>query len=84
MYDSFIRIQIILCRVSFEELQNVNLKDVWVDPEQRTIMIERLRREGSALNYEVHLRCKDREYQWRKPIMSFLIEAAFSGTNLLF
>lgn len=41
---------------SFEELQNVSLKDVWVDPEQRIRMIERLRKEGSVLNYEVHLR----------------------------
>lgn len=44
---------------SFEELQNVHLKDVWVDPEQRTRMIERLRSEGSVLNYEVHLRRKN-------------------------
>ena len=44
---------------SFEELQNVHLKDVWVDPEQRTRMIERLRSEGLVLNYEVHLRQKN-------------------------
>ncbi len=44
---------------SFEELQNVHLKDVWVDPGQRARMIELLRSEGSVLNYEVHLRRKN-------------------------
>jgi len=44
---------------SFEELQNAHLKDVWVFPEQRTRMIEHLRKEGAVLNYEVHLRRKN-------------------------
>ena len=44
---------------SFEDLQNVSLEDVWVDTEQRAKMIERLRKEGSVLNYEVHLRRKN-------------------------
>jgi diguanylate cyclase (GGDEF)-like protein/PAS domain S-box-containing protein len=44
---------------SFEELQNVHLKDVCVDPGQRARMIELLRSEGSVLNYEVHLRRKN-------------------------
>ncbi len=44
---------------SFEELQNVSLEDVWVDTGQRAAMIERLRKEGSVLNYEVHLRRKN-------------------------
>ncbi|MCD4702660.1 MAG: sensor domain-containing diguanylate cyclase [Candidatus Aegiribacteria sp.] len=41
---------------SFEELQDAPLEDVWIDPVQRTLMIERLRKEGAVLNYEVHLR----------------------------
>ena len=44
---------------SFEDLQNVSLKDVWVDTEQRARMIERLRTEGSVLDYEVCLRRKN-------------------------
>ncbi len=41
---------------SFEELQDAPLEDVWIDPAQRARMIEHLRREGSVLDYEVHLR----------------------------
>lgn len=44
---------------SFEELQQARLKDVWVDPHQRTDMIHRLRKEGSVLGYQVNLRRKD-------------------------
>lgn len=44
---------------SFEELQNAQLQDVWVDIEQRTEMIDRLRNEGSVLNYQVNLRRRD-------------------------
>lgn len=44
---------------SFEELQNAPLQDVWVDIEQRTEMIDRLRNEGSVLNYQVNLRRRD-------------------------
>ncbi len=44
---------------SFEDLQNASLEDVWVDTEQRAAMIELLRKEGSVLDYEVHLRRKN-------------------------
>ena len=46
---------------SFEELQNARLCEVWVDTEQRTRMIKRLRSEGSVLNYQVNLRRKNGE-----------------------
>lgn len=44
---------------SFEALQSARLHEVWVHPEQRTKMIERLRDEGFVLGYEVTLRRAD-------------------------
>jgi diguanylate cyclase (GGDEF)-like protein/PAS domain S-box-containing protein len=46
---------------SFEELQNARLSDVWVDTAQRSAMIDRLRNDGSVLDYEVRLRRKNGE-----------------------
>lgn len=44
---------------SFEQLQNAPLQDVWVNMDQRAEMIDRLRDEGSVLNYQVNLRRRD-------------------------
>ena len=44
---------------SFEALQSARLHEVWVHPEQRTMMIGRLREEGFVLGYEVTLRRAD-------------------------
>lgn len=66
---------------SFEELQNAKLAEVWVDPEQRERMIQRLRKEGSVLNYQVKLRRKN----GKELIASFDARGTFDANgNLIY
>ncbi|MEN8208003.1 MAG: sensor domain-containing diguanylate cyclase [Candidatus Fermentibacteria bacterium] len=64
---------------SFEELQNAKLKDVWIDTGQRAAMIERLRKEGAVLDYEVHLRRKNGD----ELIVSFDARGTFDAEGRL-
>jgi len=64
---------------SFEELQNVQLVDIWVDPAQRDRMIINLRRNGALLDYEVELIRKNGE----KLIASFDARGTFDEDGKL-
>ena len=44
---------------SKKELEQINLRDVYLDPKERSLMFERFRTEGYISNYEVKLRRKD-------------------------
>lgn len=44
---------------SFAELENAALDAVWVDPQARSVLIERLRDEGAVIGYTASLRRKD-------------------------
>lgn len=46
---------------SFNELQAAELKEVWFDLKERETLIDRLRNEGSVLDYMVHLKRKGGE-----------------------
>lgn len=46
---------------SFEELQAMKLEDVWVDPRDRDVLIDRLRAEGAVLGFTVRLKKKNGE-----------------------
>lgn len=48
---------------SFADLQEAAIEDVWVDPDDRTRLIDRLRKDGSVLGHTVHLKRKgDRDF----------------------
>ena len=60
---------------SKEEIQQINLKDTYVDPQERTNIMEKLRANGLVRNFEVQLKRKDGTTYWASITISIFNQA---------
>lgn len=58
---------VVMCQMtgySEEELKEIDLKDTYSNPEDRALLLERIKKKGSIRNFEVELKRKDGTLYW--------------------
>lgn len=79
--------QILSCNVTMsqmtgyskEELRKIKLKDIYKNPEDRALLLERIKKEGSVRNFEVELKRKDGSLYWASLMIT---PSQVSGQNI--
>jgi len=72
-----------MCQItgySEEEFKKINLKDTYKNPEDRALLLERIKKEGHVRNFEVELKRKDGTLYWASLTIT---PFQFSGQEVL-